>query len=77
MTDEVYNIGTIDLHWICATNYKKLAFEIVAGKQHHHMDYCHTLPIDCLQGKETNMSYIKWVIYSFKMGPLGMFLLYI
>jgi hypothetical protein len=42
------NIGTIDLHWICATNSKKLAFQTVANQTKAWVAV-----IACLQGKET------------------------
>jgi hypothetical protein len=32
MTCDNANGGTIDLHWVCATNSKKLAFQTVANK---------------------------------------------
>jgi hypothetical protein len=37
------------------------------GKQNECTDCCHTLSIDCLQGKETNVSFCKWVNYPFNV----------
>lgn len=59
------NIGTVDLHWICATNAKKKQW---LGKQNQSIGCCHTLSINCLQGKETNTSvrqFVIWVNYPF------------
>ena len=36
-------IGTINLHWICVTNAKMLAFKQWPGKQNQSMDCSHTL----------------------------------